>query len=212
MQRGRKVCCPWFALSLVLIASASHAASSAPIVSGDLIVKFRAASDAGRLLAQAQDSDVIDPKLLAQVATRLSSDLKVPLAPIRVTSGQELVLAIERAQLEQSIKQQLTRRAGIRRVAMVPNAKSILPPAKIEFIVECNAPCTAQVSLVQLLAAISPQLRGHTEADGKIILRLDVTELTRTLVAQLLRRPDVLYAQANQIVRPLSHLKKLGQK
>lgn len=201
MHRGRRRFCIGCFFALTTTVGASDTIHPAHNVSGDLIVKFTAASEAGLLLAQAQHKTPLDDQLLMQLAVRLSTEMQVPLVPMYVTSGQELVLAIERTQVAQAIKQQLTRRPGIRRVKVATNAKSILPADKIGFIVECRAHCLTQVP-VPLRVGIYPPLSGQAAANGGMILTLDLMEITRAVVAQLKDRPDVLYAQPNQMLRP----------
>ena len=201
MHRGRRRFCIGFFFALSTTVGASHTTSPAHNVSGDLIVKFTAASETGMLIARVQHKTPIDSQLLTQVAVRLSTELQVPLLPMHVTSGQELVLAIARPQVAHAIKQQLTRRPGIRSVKVATNAKSILPPDKIEFIVECSTHCPTQVP-VPLRVAVYPPLSGQAAANGEMMLTLDLVETTRALVAQLKGRPDVSYAQTNQMLRP----------
>ena len=70
-------------------------------MSGDLIVKFRDASEPGVQLAAvlAGQRSVTS---VAALATRLSSELGVPMVLVQVTSGREALLA-RRPELPQSL-------------------------------------------------------------------------------------------------------------
>lgn len=208
-------------LGLGLVGMTGAANGPAPaFAAGDLIVKFNEASEFGRLLARAARGDGLPDKQLASVATQLSSSLKVALTAVRVTSGRELVLTIERTGFQRVTAQQLSRDPAVRAVTPVDAVPTVLPAAHVDFRMELGAGSEAQHrvqqavqsgnrtsrgidALVEKLAAgLSPRPTGHLDDQGALILRFDLATLTRNLVAQLQGRPDVEYAQVSHRVTP----------
>lgn len=212
----------WFwglGLGLAVMNSVANGPGPA-IVAGDLIVKFKETSESGRQLALAARGEGMPDKNLAAVATQLSAALGVSLTAVRVTSGRELVLTVDRAKLLQTIARQLSRDAVVSAVSPVESAATVLPAAHIDFRVELVAGSEAQrrvrqaavsgsrstpgieALVTQLAAGISPPPTGHVDKQGRLILRYDVMRLTRDLVARLQTRADVEYAQFSQLVKP----------
>jgi hypothetical protein len=207
-----------FAVCL-LAAAALKADGSPSFVAGDLIVRFQDDSDAGQAVTRALRAER-PPADVVALATRLSAELGVPLVAARVTSGRELVLSVERAELAQALARRVRRDPQVRGVAPVAAPKMVLPAARLAFAVDLAPDSEAgrQVqeaarsgrrttpevaALVARLAAdLYPQPAGHVGARGELILTIDVATLTRELVGRLARRPDVEYAQLSQVVRP----------
>src|SRR4030066_1821446 len=68
-------------------------------VAGDLIVKFTTASEPGTLVTRALQGSQTADRQLAALAARLSQELGVAVSAVRVTSGNELGLRVDRARL-----------------------------------------------------------------------------------------------------------------
>ena len=194
---------------LVLLLGAAPVASlcSAPrspdtIVTGDLIVKFRDSSEAGASLAavvsgtRAMDS-------AAPLATRLSSDLGVPLKLVQVTSGREALLAIDRDALLRSLAQRAQREPGVKRAVPVPPPATVLPSEQASVRIELKPQASAQSLAGKLGIGSLVQPRLHTDASGATLLSYDMAGLTLALLDRLKRQADVEYAQPNRILRPV---------
>lgn len=208
------------ALVLVLTAGSGQAANPPPALSGDLVVKFRDNSEAAVLLARTFHANPNRNAPLQTLARQLSAELGVTLSALRVTSGQELVLGIDRAQLARTVKDRLAREPAVQSATVTEHAKTLLPAAELAVSVKLSANSAAarQVQrdrqagqrtspgleklVTQLCSGVYPQPGGHIDDKGNLILTLDIAELTRDLALRLKRRSDVVYAQPNLIVRP----------
>ncbi|MBL8343818.1 MAG: hypothetical protein JNN03_00090 [Rubrivivax sp.] len=203
---------PGMALAVVPPGSAASASTpratppSAPIVSGDLIVKFRDASEPGRQLA-AVLAGQRDMASAAPVASRLSADLGLPLQMVQVTSGREALLALDREALGRSLLSRAGREAQVQRATMtVPPPGGGLPGAQLVLRIEWRpaAPAGAVQAVASRLALPSlpaPQVQG--ESTGNVSrLVYDIDALTLALIERLQRRSDVEYVQANRLLRP----------
>jgi len=193
------------------------ATPEAPMVSGDLIVKFRDASEPGRQLA-AVLAGQRTVSSLGPLATSLSADLGVPLVLVQATSGREALLALDREALARSLLARAGREAQVQRAtATVPPAGGGRPGAELVLRLElrpaapaAEAPAVAaRLALARLLA---PQVQPDDEAQaaraaqaGRALrLVYDIDALTQALVTRLQQRGDVEYAQANRMLRPAS--------
>ena len=220
MSRRREKFLAGVLLAIGMAFNAIHANNPPAFIAGDLIVKFTVQSPFGVLLAQALRSDRVNAKALNIAAERLSAELGVALVPTRVTSGQELVLSIERSKLARAIQEQVARDPTVQAVSLATSANALLPATEINFTVDFaeHSPSKQAVQqaaqarrqtsseirrlVARLVNGIYPQPAGRIDSHGQLILTVDVAELTRDLVTRLKRRPDVVYAQPSQIVRP----------
>lgn len=205
---------------LGLAAAATYAVTPAPAyVAGDLIVKFVDASEAGKLLAQVvagtKPTDAAVP-----IAARLSAELGVPLVAAQVTSGRELVMAIDRDKLKQAMTQLAGRDPAVRQVTPRDPPRTVLPAEQLVFAVELSRDSAAQRHVAQaaaagrttspavqklvvrLTAGMSPQPVGRVDERGQLVLIMDIAVLTRDLVERLRLRADVEYAQVNIVLKP----------
>ncbi len=191
------------------IASGAAAAADpagAAMISGDLIVKFRDASEPGRQLA-AVLAGQRDTASAAPVASRLSADLGLPLVLVQVTSGGEALLALDRETLGRDLLARAGREAQVQRATMtVPPPGGGLPGAELVLRIELRpaAPApAAQAMAARLALTRMPAPRVLDEAAGKALrLVYDIDALTLALIARLQQRSDVEYAQANRLLRP----------
>lgn len=211
----------YFGLTLALVLSGTgQAANYPPAVTGDVIIKFTDKSQPGILLAQAFRLNPNNNTPLQIVARQLSAELGVPLTAVRATSGQELVLSIDRAQLARTLKERLAREPAVQRVILVENPKTLLPAAELAALVKLRPDSAAQrqvqrdrhaghrsspelgMQVAELVSGVSPLPTAHIDDAGQLIVSVDLAELIRDLVIRLKRRADVVYAQPNLIVRP----------
>ena len=129
-----------------------------PIVSGDLIVKFRDASEPGRQLAAVLAGQRTVASV-APLAVRLSDELELPLVLVQVTSGREALLALDRGALARSLLARAGRDASVLRAAMPSDrAAPGLPSSELVLRVELHpdpagpAPDGVAASLADRLA------------------------------------------------------------
>jgi hypothetical protein len=193
------------ALVLALVALATGQAAAAPVVAGDLIVKFRDSSAAGAALA-AVLAGSRPLASAAPVAARLSRETGVPLTLVQVTSGREALLAIDRAALLRSLAQRAAREPGVARATVLGPAVSGLPSELASVRIELKPPASSTASAQALADRLgSGELlrpRLSTDASGTMLLSYDIAGLTLALLARLGQHADIEYAQANRLLRP----------
>ena len=205
-----------FSLSLIT----AEANDKPAFVAGDLIVKFTAASESGSLVTRAMQGDQAADRQLAALAARLSQELGVAVAAVRVTSGNELVLSVDRDRATQSLRQVVMRDPAVRKAARVDSPKTVLPAAQITLALDLRRDSeagklvrqTAQAKrkttkevealVAKLCVGADPQPSGHVSNRGQLVLTVDIAALTLDLIERLKRRPDVEYAQPSLIVKP----------
>jgi hypothetical protein len=205
-----------FSLSLITV----QANDKPSFVAGDLIVKFTAASEPGTLVARAMQGGQDADRQLAALAARLSQELGVALAAVRVTSGNELVLSVDRERVMQSLRQVVTRDPQVRKATRIDSPKTVLPAAQIALALDLRRDSdagklvrqTAQAKrkttkevealVAKLCVGTDPQPSGYVGNRGQLVLTIDIAALTLDLIERLKRRPDVEYAQPSQIVKP----------
>lgn len=177
-------------------------------MSGDLIVKFRDASEPGRQLAAVLTGQRTVASV-APLAARLSNDLDLPLVLVQVTSGREALLALDRAALVRGLLARAGREAVVQRATLpgaAPGPASALPGPEVMLRIELRrgTPASALDALAQRLAAgglTRPELLRDVGGDT-LRLRYDIDALTLALIARLQQRPEVEYVQANRLLRP----------
>ena len=208
-------------LILVLaLADTVHAANYPPAVTGDVIIKFSDKSQAGVLLAEAFRLNPNERAPLHAITRQLSGETGVPLSAVRVTSGQELVVSVDRTALRTSLKERLLREPAVQRVILIETGKTILPAAELAVRLNLQPDSAVQrqvqrdryagqrtsaeldMQVVGLVSGIAPRPSAHIDNQGRLILTLNIAELIDDLVVQLKRRVDVVYAQPNLILRP----------
>lgn len=189
------------------VVSGAGAPAGAPMVSGDLIVKFRDASEPGAQLA-AVLAGQRTVATMVPLATRLSAELGVPLALVQVTSGREALLALDREALGRALLARAGREAAVRRASVAPPpAPAGLPGSELVLRIEMHASTQAaardalgtRLALGQL---VRPRLALAEAAAGTVSLHYDIDALTLALITRLQQRADVEYAQANRLLRP----------
>jgi hypothetical protein len=204
-----------FSLSLITV----QANDKPSFVAGDLIVKFTAASEPGTLVTRALQGGQAADRQLAALAVRLSRELGVAISAVRVTSGNELVLSINRDQLAQSLRQVVTRDPAVRAATRIDSPKTVLPAAEIALALDLRRDSEAgnlvrrtgkqtsneiEALVKKLSVGADPQPSGHVSNRGQLVLTIDIAALTLDLIERLKRRPDVEYAQPSHIVKPYS--------
>lgn len=211
--------------ALVLIAGlgvgpvSTQADGQPAFVAGDLIVKFTAASEPGMLVDRAVRGDPTADRELAAFAARLARELGAALVVARVTSGNELVLSVNRDQLAQTLGEAVQRSPAVRAVTRADPPRTVLPAAEIALVLDLRRDSDAS-SLVRRTARAGKQTSNEIEAlvkklcvgvepqpsgrvsNRQLVLSVDIAALTLDLVERLRRRPDVEYAQPSQVMKP----------
>ena len=176
--------------------------AAAPVVAGDLIVKFRDATEAGTSLAAVLGGTrTVDS--MGPLAARLSEAMGVPLKLVQVTSGREALLAIDRDALLRSLAQRAAREPGVVRVVAAPAAASVLPSEQVSVRVELSPQAAPQALAAKLASGSLLRLRLHTDSAGATLLSYDMAGLTMALLENLKQHADVEYAQANRLLKPV---------
>ncbi|MBI5716442.1 MAG: hypothetical protein HZC37_02000 [Burkholderiales bacterium] len=178
------------------------------MMSGDLIVKFRDTSEAGRQLAAVLAGQRTVASV-APLAAQLSSELGVPLLLAQVTSGREALLALDRAALGRSLLARAGREASVQKAVLtVPPQGSGLPGAELVLRIELRPNTAAAVREALpgrlVLATLARPQAAADGGDGALRLRYDIDALTLALIAKVQQRPDVEYVQANRLLRPVA--------
>lgn len=208
-------------LTLVLgLVGVVHATNYPPAVTGDVIIKFTDKSQAGKLLAEALRSNPNERAPLHAITRQLSGETGVPLSAVRVTSGQELVVSVDRATLARNLKERLMRESAVQRVILIETGKTILPAAELAVRLNLQPDSAVQrqvqrdrhagrrtsaeldMQVAGLVSGVSARPSAHIDNHGRLILTLNIAELIDDLVVGLKRRADVVYAQPNLILRP----------
>jgi len=183
-------------------AFASAPRAPAPIVPGDVIVKFRDSSEAGAALA-AVLGGTRPLESAAPVAARLSTELGVPLRLVQVTSGREALLAIDRDELLRTLAQRAAREPGVARAVASPPAAPGLPSEQASVRIEFKPGASPQALAAKLASGSLLRPRLHADPAGVTLLSYDMAGLTLALLERLKQQPDVEYAQANRLLRPV---------
>jgi len=176
--------------------------AAAPVLAGDMIVKFRDTSEAGASMnAVLSGSRTIASA--APVAARLSTELGVPLRLVHVTSGREALLAIDRDALLASLAQRAAREPGVASaVPVVPGPG--LPPDLASVRLRMTPGAATAPLAEKLVSGSLVRPRVHSDAAGTTLLSVDLASLTLALLDLLTQRADVEYAQANRLLRPVA--------
>ena len=204
---------PWLAVALMFLlvvlvhgtapAFSSAPRTAAPIVHGDVIVKFRDASEAGASLA-AVLGGTRTVESAAPIAARLSETLGVPLKLVQVTSGREALLAIDRDALLRSLAQRAASEPGVVRAVTQPAAAAGLPSEQASVRVELTPQASPQGLAAKLASGHLLRPRLHSDAAGATLLSYDMASLTLALLERLKQQADVEYAQANRLLRAVA--------
>ena len=127
------LCVGWVGMSLIAATAHSESESS----SDQVIVKFTSESAAGQALAQMDLSAIADPAgdaRLIQVARDFGERIGIPLLLESLTSGRELLLAVDQQGLAVALAERLRLRDDITAVAMAePASAGGAPRLEVEF-------------------------------------------------------------------------------
>ncbi len=204
-------------------ASGLQSTQSPPFVPGEVIVKFSKDSKAGNILARAAKANWETDACLASYLSALSQELGIPLNAKQLTSGGELVLAIQTHELTAKLVARIKQNPRVVRTEeSKAEEKGIVAAPRSEVLVEFTkgsheAGVIARVRAQGLDASSSLQkLAGEMERDlgfkletrvtknNQLALVIKVDSLTLELVARLNKHADVEYAQPNFVLQKFS--------
>jgi hypothetical protein len=193
---------------LWLVAATAHAGAGS---GGDqVIVKFAPQSEAGQILSRMDLTAIADPAedpRLIEVARDFGARIGFPLRLQSLTSGRELLLALDYQQLARALADGLRQRADVTGVELMPPAsEERTPRLQVAF-----APGSAFAEMVAsgpriALDPVSGQ--GEIEVEvrrserDRAVLALDPDALMSALLARIEADPAVQYAQPDLRLRP----------
>lgn len=187
-----------------------------PFVAGELIVKFAPGSPVERALAGGS-GELSGNAALAEGLANLSREAGVPLVARQLTSGGELLLALDREALVEETLGRLRENPNVTRAERQAQAETILPSPREELRVdlrpgseaarlaltagrEGGAQPPALRALASLLLPDHPARPTARLAGGaEVVLTLDLGALTLDLASRLRERPDVVTVELNRL-------------
>jgi len=192
--------------------------SAEPIVAATLIAKFKGDAAIGRLAQSVMEGAPLPAGELEALLQPVGASVGVPLRPVRVASGGELVLQIPRRQALEQLAGHLKSKEGVQgvtrlpdpspnpfriddriRVAFAPGSRHADMPAA-----DAGPPAAEEIStLVESLLAGTPYVAAPAIRPGGVLeLAIDWGGVTRQVVAALRNRDDIEYVQVEQMLVP----------
>jgi hypothetical protein len=183
-----------------------------------VIVKFTAQSDAGRALAQMDLATIGDPAQdarLVELAQDFGERIGVPVRLESLTSGWELLLAVDRDAVAAAVAARLRQREGVTSVEVAESTtgsggEPASPRLTVGF--EPGSPFAARLARESRVAlghlpgagpgAPDVQAEVRSAAPDHADLVLDLDALMTGLLERVAADPDVQYAQRNLRLTP----------
>lgn len=180
--------------------AASLLAQAPRFVPGQVIIKFLAGSEAGRVVVRAAEQQPLDLTGLAAIADRLGAGVGVPLWPSSITSGHFCVFSVDADRLKDRLVRQLGARQRVERVAVIEDTSAIA--VSVAFTAGSAESRMRPARLVALLEQeLGLPLKGEARRNGRLALQVNLEALTLSLVERLKTLPDVESVQPNFIVK-----------
>lgn len=178
---------------------------------GEMIVKFTKTSPIGKLIDRAGNQRSKNDKELTEYIAGLSNSLNTSLVVQSITSGTELLLAINKEVMLSNLRNMLKEHPSIVEIQPIPidGAEKSLYRDK-EFAIKFSPASKESKVLLgnQVTKSISEKtsfkLTSRLLADGRLAVGIDIRLTTLELVERLRNRDDVMYAQPNFILRPMN--------
>jgi hypothetical protein len=178
-----------------------------------VIVKFTAQSEAGRALAQMDLATIGQPAedaRLNEIARAFGERIGIPVRLENLTSGRELLLAVDQERLAAALAERLRQRDDVRSVEVADPAEAGAPRLAVEL--EPGSALAATVAREPRVALdplpgtggspVAVEAAVQSLEGDRAVLTLDLDALVSGLVARLEAEPDVQYAQRNLRLRP----------
>lgn len=191
-----------------LIAATGQAGSAS---GGDqVIVKFTSQSEAGQALSQMNLAAIADPAAdarLIELAQDLGERIGIPLRLESLTSGRELLLAVDYQALAAALAERLRQRDDVTGVEVADGARDGEAP---RLVVQFEPDSPFADSVAKGPRVVLEPVSGEGEIQAKVqsserdraVLVLDPDALMSALLARVKADPDVQYAQPNLRLRP----------
>jgi len=184
------------------VPQAACAAEAMAVIPGEILVRFSGATSLNETCRQAARDPNQIPRLRAQLAEELKP-LGLPFSLKLVTSGEELLLVLDREKLAEQVAGLAKGTAGVERVEMIPRDERIVPSPQLEFrVLLSGAPAQRMEAARHFSAALaqSKDLPAHLRPVGgqrgqELILSVDLNALTARTIERFRNLPGVAYVQ-----------------
>ena len=186
--------------------SGQRAQSEASFVPGEVIVKFAEGSPGAPPVTRSGENPLEEPAFSSFLLS-LSKEVGIPFQPAQVTSGREVLIAIDEVQLRESLLRRLRQDSRVKDVeAVTPERKYISDKPQTHFVVALSDPLRSESERQRFTADLEKDLgiplARSVSAENDLVLILDLKPLTLQLVAKLQTRAEVEYAQTNAVLEP----------
>lgn len=178
-----------------------------PFSPGEIIVAFKPDSDIAAKIAAAAARGEQPSAEINTYVDEVSKRLGLPLGAKVLGSGGTLVLTIRHEELPAVIATQLRRQAFVQVAEETPETPTAAAGIRVEFVAgsaEATRITSTRISpadiaeLTKKLGELSGlPLDGVRTPSGALILRPSLRQLTLETVEQLLKQPNIRYAQPN---------------
>ncbi len=208
------------AAALAVAACASHAdppSQEEPrYVPGELIVGFRAGSDASQAVSTAMAGGLVADPAMDDYLKALSERVGLPCAVRQITSGGEILLALDEEALASTIAEAAAAMGAVQSAEARPAAESRFGPSH-EVAVQFDAASAEGKSMATAAAGAEPpssvgrwisqlgeelglKLRGSV-GEGGLVLTVDLGWATQELMKRLREQPEVAFVEPNQLLQ-----------
>jgi hypothetical protein len=176
-------------LALALAAGCPPPSQEPSFVPGEVIVKFAEGV----------------PRTRGDFLEVLSRELGVPLRPAEATAGSELVLSIDTDRLRASLTGKLEADDRVESVeTRTLEPRYVLEPPQTHFVVRLkDRALRSEPAALDFLKSLEKDLGAplkRVDSGDELTLTIDIQSLTLDLVEKLKARPDVAYAQTNNLL------------
>jgi hypothetical protein len=178
--------------------AASESKPEAPIVAGELVLRFAPGSAIGERAAAAKEASSDDA--LRSAVERSFAPTGLPIAPHRWTSGGELLLVIEREPLRRKLAALLVATPEVAEVELETEPRRVRPSPTLAVRVlgldPAAEPAAVEAAVAKLAEATGWPLALRRDEDA-LRVTLDLRRLTWATLERLARWPEVESAQPN---------------
>jgi hypothetical protein len=202
----------WYAAIAALCCASAAAYAQTGRTIGQVIVSFSSDSAAGQQLARLDLEAIDDPTgdaRLLEIAHDLGERFGVPLRLEGLTSGRELLLAIDREAVMATAAERLAKRLGVTGVERLEPTEP--GDARLAVAFQPDSEFAAAIATGSRLALGEPSGDGagglsveaavEDAGSADAILALDLDAIARRLLERLQADPQVRYAQPNLLLR-----------
>lgn len=193
-----------------LISDAASAQAEAPAVpySAEFIIKFDDQTRANAIVTEAmrQNGSPSDDLDLARLTERLSDVTSIPLRPVQVTSGRELLVSLDLQAIVHRAVGQLEADPAVLRAELRPHEPRVAQSGSLEFLVELRSeqqsmpdPATQRRLATALGETFAVELQPAPQA---IVAVVRLADVAARVIDDLRALPEVTYVQPNYLLQP----------